>query len=128
MPSEPRTYLWDARRAAEQVAAFVEGRSWDEYRSDAMLRSPVEIVAFRNVLIHGYAGIDNRLVWSMAAEKLAPLNDALGALLADQMASTSPREVGTCSGMPSRRRSRRCTAIDDRWLGRLAQPLNGHII
>jgi uncharacterized protein with HEPN domain len=40
------------------------------------------IVAFRNLLIHGYAAIDNRLVWEAATERVHPviavLDDLLG--------------------------------------------------
>jgi uncharacterized protein with HEPN domain len=112
MQRDPRTYLWDARRAAQQVSAFVDGRSWDEYQADAMFRSAVErqfeivgealsqlsradpvtavkipdlprIVAFRNVLIHAYAAVDDELVWSVATEKLAVLIDTLNDLLGE---------------------------------------------
>lgn len=41
-PRDPRTYLWDARRAAEQVRSFVDGRTFDDYVADAMLSSAVE--------------------------------------------------------------------------------------
>jgi uncharacterized protein with HEPN domain len=109
-PPDPRTYLWDARRAAEQVAAFVQGRTIDEYRADVMLRSAVErqfeivgealnslrrvapdvaaqitdlprIVAFRNILAHGYARVDDNLVWAVATERVDPLIKALTELL-----------------------------------------------
>lgn len=112
MPPDPRAYLWEARRAAALVVEFVADRSWADYESDPMLRSAVErqfeivgealnqlaraapdlatrvpdlprIVAFRNLLIHGYAAIDNRLVWEVATERTAPLvavfDDLLGA-------------------------------------------------
>lgn len=111
MRRDPRTLLWDARRAAGQVKSFVDGRSWEDYEADVMLRSAVErqfeiigealsqlsrddseiarnipdlprIVAFRNVLIHAYARVDDSLVWSVATEKLeallATLNELLG--------------------------------------------------
>lgn len=39
-------------------------------------------MAFRNVLIHAYASVDDSLVWSVATEKLealrATLNEMLG--------------------------------------------------
>jgi uncharacterized protein with HEPN domain len=75
-------YLWDARRAAERIARFTDGRGFDDYLADEMHRAAVErqfeiigeaftgfrrtypeladaipdpprIVAFRNVSIHG---------------------------------------------------------------------------
>ena len=105
-------YLWDARRAAERIARFTSGRSGDDYLGDEMLRSAVErqfeiigeaftglrrvdpdlaatisdlprIVAFRNVLTHGYATVDNRLVWSVVEGKLAELLMLLTRLLSD---------------------------------------------
>ena len=39
------------------------------------------IVAFRNVIIHGYAAIDDRLVWEVATERTAPLVAVLDDLL-----------------------------------------------
>jgi uncharacterized protein with HEPN domain len=90
----------------------VTDRSWAEYETDVLLRSAVErqfeivgealsqlgraspdlaaqvpdlprIVAFRNLLIHGYAAIDNRLVWEVATDRTTPLlavlDDLLGA-------------------------------------------------
>ncbi|MDQ6928175.1 MAG: DUF86 domain-containing protein [Actinomycetota bacterium] len=112
MPRDPRAYLWDARRAVALIIEFVDDRSWVDYEAEAMLRSAVErqfeivgealgqlgrtapelaarvpdlprIVAFRNLLIHGYAAIDDRLVWEVATERTAPLlallDDLLGA-------------------------------------------------
>ena len=42
-----------------------------------------EIVAFRNVLIHGYAVIDRARVWRVVEENLPQLRSALAALLAE---------------------------------------------
>jgi len=39
------------------------------------------IVAFRNILIHGYASVDDRLVWGIVESRLEPLLDAIAALL-----------------------------------------------
>jgi len=118
MPTDPRTYIWEARRAAEQIGTFIAGRSWDDYQADAMLRSAVErqfeivgealnklsrtdaavaegitdlprIVAFRNLLIHGYATIDDQLVWEVATERVGRLVITLGELLDDE-----PRPAG----------------------------------
>ncbi len=40
-----------------------------------------QAVAFRNVLVHGYASINDHLVWTTSQEKLAPLILLLGQLL-----------------------------------------------
>ena len=110
MPPDPRAYLWHARRAVALVVEFVNHRSWADYEADPLLRSAVErqfeivgealsqlaraapdfaarvpdlprIVAFRNLLIHGYAAIDDRLVWEVASERAAPLVAVLDDLL-----------------------------------------------
>jgi len=41
------------------------------------------IVAFRNILIHGYASVDNRLVWGMVETHLVSLRAVLAQLLVD---------------------------------------------
>ena len=105
-------YLWDARRAAERIARFTAGRSFDDYLADEMLRAAVErqfevigeaftglrradpalasaipdlprIVAFRNILIHGYATVDDRLVWGVVERDLAGLQGAIARLLGE---------------------------------------------
>ena len=42
MQPEAPGLLWDARKAARLIAQFVAGRTWQDYESDAMLRSAVE--------------------------------------------------------------------------------------
>lgn len=103
-------YLWDAWRAAERVSRFTAGKNFEDYRVDEMLRSAVErqlcivgealaalrradptlaagipepprIVAFRNILVHGYATVDDRLVWGVVERDLAGLRDVLARLL-----------------------------------------------
>ncbi|OGA97089.1 MAG: hypothetical protein A3E79_03120 [Burkholderiales bacterium RIFCSPHIGHO2_12_FULL_61_11] len=103
--------LWDARQAAERVARFTAGKTFAEYEADEYFRSAVErqfeiigealnqlsrldaataatiaelprVVAFRNVLIHGYASVDNRIVWGVIEGSLASLRIALSRLLA----------------------------------------------
>jgi uncharacterized protein with HEPN domain len=41
------------------------------------------IIAFRNILIHGYAEIDNRIVWDVLQTKLPKLLKEVEALLED---------------------------------------------
>lgn len=110
MLPDRRKYLWDALAAADLLSRFREGRSFEDYRADALLRSAVErqfevigealnqlskldpdlaaaipdlrrIVAFRNVLIHGYATVDDTLVWQALTERLPPLAKTVRDLL-----------------------------------------------
>jgi len=99
MQLEARKYLYDIQQAARRLEQFTEGRTLDTYVADAMLRAAVErqfeiigealarlrkldpdvcgsvtdagrIIAFRNILIHGYADVDDRLVWNIVETKL----------------------------------------------------------
>ena len=112
MPREPRTYLWEAHRAAELIRSFIADVTATDFESDPLIRSAVErqfeiigealgqlarshpdvasriddlprIVAFRNILIHGYATVDVTLVWEVATQRLDPLIDLLDGLLTD---------------------------------------------
>lgn len=47
----------------------------------ATRRGKRRIVAFRNILIHGYADVDNRLVWDVAEAKLHILRCDVEALM-----------------------------------------------
>jgi uncharacterized protein with HEPN domain len=42
------------------------------------------IIAFRNILIHGYADVDDRLVWDIVESKLRVLRREVALLLGDQ--------------------------------------------
>ena len=42
MRRDPRAYLWDVREAADAIASFLQGRSFDDYAADLMFRSAVE--------------------------------------------------------------------------------------
>jgi uncharacterized protein with HEPN domain len=106
MHADAPKLLWDARRAAERVARFTRGKSFADYEADELLRSGVErqlaiagealsqlrridpatagtiselprVVGFRNVLIHGYATVDNRIVWGIIEANLRPLLTSL---------------------------------------------------
>lgn len=112
MQPESRAFLWDARRAAVLIREFVAGRTLEDYHRDLMLRSAVErqfeivgealnrlskvdpgvaesvpdlakVVAFRNVLIHGYASVDDEIVWEVATTRVSALIHALASLLDD---------------------------------------------
>ncbi|HWE90949.1 MAG TPA: HepT-like ribonuclease domain-containing protein [Pseudonocardiaceae bacterium] len=111
MPRNARSYVWDALQAAGLMSDFAGGKDFMHYEADAMLRSAVErqfeiigealnqlskvdaelaaqipdlgrIIAFRNILIHGYAAIDDALVWQVFTEEVPGLVDVLRGLLA----------------------------------------------
>ena len=112
MQRDPKSLLWDAREAADLIATITAGKSFADFDRDVVLRSAVErqfeivgealarlarldpaiaakipdlreIVAFRNVLIHGYAVIDRARVWRVVEDNLPELRAALAALLAE---------------------------------------------
>jgi uncharacterized protein with HEPN domain len=112
MEHDPRAWLWDVCQAADKIAVFIEGRSFADYLTDAMLRSAVErqfeivgealsrlsrdapalavriavlrrAVAMRNILIHGYREVNDEAVWQTAQEDLPPLRVQMAALLAE---------------------------------------------
>ena len=100
-PRAPKL-LEDIRNAADFVRTATQGVTLEQFKQDRMLRQAVErnfeiigeavrrlekddpdtaariadyrrIIAFRNVLIHGYDVIDPAIVWSAIADDLAPL-------------------------------------------------------
>ena len=110
MDPKARKYVWDAVQAAQKITRFTQGKTFESYQSDELLRSAVErqleiigealaqmrrldasagaaipelsrIIAFRNILVHGYASVDDKLVWGVVEGKLAPLAAALNDLL-----------------------------------------------
>ncbi|HXA25880.1 MAG TPA: HepT-like ribonuclease domain-containing protein [Acetobacteraceae bacterium] len=112
MEHDPRAWLWDVRRAADSIAAFVESRSFADYAADLMLRSAVErqfeiagealnrlsqevpevatrlpdlrrVIAMRNALIHGDREVDNATVWQTIHEDLPALREQVQALLVE---------------------------------------------
>lgn len=110
MERDERALLWDALRSIEAIQRFVASKDAAAYHADEMLRSAVErrfevvgealgrlakvspqlaaaiadlkdAVAFRNVLIHGYAVVDDDLVWKTITEDLPRLRDEVASLL-----------------------------------------------
>jgi uncharacterized protein with HEPN domain len=99
-------YLWDILEASALLDEFVGDKCLEDYVEDAFLRSAVErqlqivgetlaqlsrrdpdtaksipelprVVAFRNILVHRYADIDNELVWGILKTSLPALRDRL---------------------------------------------------
>ncbi|KAA0231249.1 DUF86 domain-containing protein [bacterium] len=112
MQLEAGKYLYDLEQAAALVTGFVAGRPFAEFEADPMLRSAVErqfeimgeatsrlaktdasaasqipdarrMVAFRNILIHGYAEVDPRILWGVAESNLPMLIREVADLLDD---------------------------------------------
>jgi uncharacterized protein with HEPN domain len=108
-------YLTDMVEAADHIAGFIAGSDFEGFQESEMLRSAVvqklcligeaaarvseelkgrhphvpwaQIVAFRNILVHAYFGIDWDLVWR-AAKNRCPV-------LREQAAFILSREPGT---------------------------------
>ena len=112
MQPEIKKYLYDIRQAADLVAEFTLDKTLQDYKRDAMLSAAVErefeiigealnhiskidkdiaekisgyqrIIAFRNILIHGYASVDDQLVWDVVENKLPTLRKEVEKLLTD---------------------------------------------
>ncbi len=112
MRLESRKYLYDIQEAAALAAQFIVGKDFAEYQRDPMLRLAVErafaiigealvqlarldavlaaritashsIIAFRNILVHAYAQVDDRIVWGIVQTKLPVLVREVAALMAE---------------------------------------------
>lgn len=109
MQLKSKKLLFDISNATEKLSRFVKGKDWHDYQADDLLRAGVErqfeiigealnqlskidnvtinkitdfrqIISFRNILIHGYADIDDRLVWNILETKLPILVEEIQAL------------------------------------------------
>lgn len=112
MRHDPRAFLWDVQQAAGAITQFTAGLDAAGYRASPLIRSAVErqfeiigealnrlskeapdlagrvpnlrkIVGFRNVLIHGYAVIDDGRVWEIVTTLLPSLRATVTALLTE---------------------------------------------
>jgi uncharacterized protein with HEPN domain len=113
MQLESKKYLFDIKQAAGLLTDFTRGKTFTDYQGDPLLKSAVErqfeiigealtrlarldpetasriseyrrIIAFRNILIHGYAQIDERLVWGVLEARLPTLAQEVNSLLEEQ--------------------------------------------
>ena len=119
MTRDPRAFLWDVQDACTRIAEFTQGLSFETYATNDLVRSAVErqlaivgealsqlskldpalasripehrqIIAFRNVLIHGYADLDHKRVWHEAAQGLPSLALAINLLLTEAGPPNTP--------------------------------------
>ncbi len=110
MTNATKKRLLDVVDACEVIAEFVAGKSFNEYEADRLLRSAVErqieiigealnkaaalepalavgspdllrIVCLRSRLIHGYADVDDEILWDVVQTKLRPLQVQVAAVL-----------------------------------------------
>jgi uncharacterized protein with HEPN domain len=110
MDPKAGTLLYDIQQAATLVERFTGGKTFDDYDRDPLLRSGVErqleiigealnqlakvdqgrvaritdyrrIIALRNILIHGYARVDHRVVWNIVERNLPTLGHEIDDLL-----------------------------------------------
>ena len=113
MRLESLKLLEDIHQAAELIRQFAANRSLRDYAGDPMLQSAIErqfgiigealnrlaksdpatakriedyeqIIAFRNVLVHGYDIVDDHVVWEVVQDKLPTLHDQVRALLREE--------------------------------------------
>jgi uncharacterized protein with HEPN domain len=114
-------FLWDALSRARSVETLLTGVSWESYESDTIHAAATErmievigealgnlrraapelaaripdihrIIGMRNVLIHGYAEVNHRTVWTAATVDVPMLIPQLAELLSevDPSAGASP--------------------------------------
>lgn len=111
MAHRPEKLLADILAAGQAILDFSAGRSRAEYGADLLLRSAVErqleilgeavrrldgldanltaqlsdhrrIIGLRNIIAHGYDGLDNDVVWQVVQQKIPILIAEATALIA----------------------------------------------
>ena len=110
MQGESKKYLFDILEACKLIEQFARGKTLNNYRSDALLRSALErqfqiigealqqlsrkfpavvehitdyrsIISFRHVLVHGYNRIEDDVVWGIVESRLPRLRAEIEKLL-----------------------------------------------
>ena len=111
MPPEIAKFLYDVLTACRLLEDFTRGKSFADYQADALLRAGVErefitigeslmqaekrdagalqpitavrqIIGFRNLLVHGYAAVQDATVWGVVENGLPVLEQQITRLLA----------------------------------------------
>ena len=113
MRLEVQKYLFDIEHAAAQLQSFIADQTREQYLANALVQAAVErqfeiigeataqlakidvasaelipdyrrLIAFRNILIHGYANVDHELVWDLSQTRLPELLRAIHSLTSSQ--------------------------------------------
>lgn len=105
-------YLTDIIEATDHIAAFIQGLGFERFQQSELVRSAIvqklaiigeaaarvspavksrephvpwpQIVAFRNILVHAYFGIDWHEVWQAAAHRCPGLRNQIAQILATE--------------------------------------------
>ncbi len=112
MLRDARIYLHDLLEACGTIAEFVEGKTYEDYAANLLLRSGVErqlaiigealnqalrlepdfakrisstrqIIDFRNLLIHAYVTVSSPVIWTILEGHLPVLKSEVEALLTE---------------------------------------------
>lgn len=110
MRRDGRVLLWDIQQGAKAIRRFTDGVDAETYAQDDLIQAGVErkfeiigealnhlakldpdlaaqipehraIIAFRNLLIHGYAAVDAARVWRITQDSLPDLQATVRRLL-----------------------------------------------
>ena len=113
MKLEAKKYLYDIRHALSLLQGFTADKGFEDYERDAMLRAAVErelqivgeamsqlaktdeqlvkriseyqrIIGFRNVIVHEYSAVDDRLVWAVIETKIPILQKEIESFLKEE--------------------------------------------
>ncbi|MCK5171991.1 MAG: DUF86 domain-containing protein [Planctomycetes bacterium] len=110
MQPETKKFLYDVLQACEAIFAFTDGKTLQDYEGDLLLESGVErqlmiigealgqadktdpnlgdtitdirqIVNLRNVIVHGYATVENETIWGILQQYLPNLHQQVAKIL-----------------------------------------------
>lgn len=110
MPDEIKKYLFDIKQAIEEIESFIEDKTYHDFTEGTLLQSAVErkleiigealnrikklnelildnisdagrIIAFRNIIIHGYDILDSKIIWDALQNNLPKLKKEINSLM-----------------------------------------------
>jgi uncharacterized protein with HEPN domain len=110
MQPKIKTFLYDIQQACLSLESFTQGKTFEEYQQNELLRAGVErklmvvgeaiyqilrlspdfelrisqsrqIIGFRNVLVHGYFAVEDETVWGIVKNDIPLLAKEVNHLL-----------------------------------------------